>query len=83
MSAAPYLEIVELPSGEVILRRSDSTDGPSRALVTISFSEEAREHLGAYLGDVGRGMIGAGMQIVSQLQAAENPYPDGERSTLH
>jgi len=81
--SAPYLEIVELPSGEIVLRRSDSTAGQSLPLVTIRFSDEAREHLGALAGDVGRGMIGAGMQIVSQLQQAENTAPEGGRPTLH
>ena len=85
-TASPYLEIVELPSGEIVLRRTDSSEGQSLPLVTIRFSDEAREHLGAHLGDVGRGMIGAGMQIVGQLQGSAEAAPPEDGAgprTLH
>lgn len=83
MSAASFLEIVELPSGEIVLRRTDSSEGNNEPLVTIRFSEEAREHLGEHLSEVGRGMIGAGVQMVGQLHAKEAGVVDDERPTLH
>jgi hypothetical protein len=71
-----------------VLRRTDSSEGQSLPLVTIRFSEEAREQLGTHAGDVGRGMIGAGMQIVGQLQGAEGggesvAPPEESPRTLH
>lgn len=78
--ASPFLEIVELPSGEIVLRRNDS---PSDPLVTIRFNAEARQFLGEYLRDVGHGMISAGMQIVSQLQSQSAQADAAAQHTVH
>lgn len=82
MSSASFLEIVELPSGEVVLRRTDSSEGSNEPLVTIHFSEEAKAYLGSHTGEVGRGMIGAGVQLVGQLYA-KDAAQDEDRPTLH
>lgn len=66
--ATALLEVIELPTGEVVLRRADSSEGSSEPLVTIKFSEEAKQILGANAGDLGKTMIGVGLQIVAQLQ---------------
>lgn len=82
MSAASFLEIVELPSGEVVLRRTDSSEGNNEPLLTITFSAEAKGFLGENLGEVGRAMVGAGIQLVGQLYAKNEPAED-EHPTLH
>ena len=41
--SASFLEIVELPTGEIVLRRSDEEH--SEPLVTMSFSQELLEFL--------------------------------------
>jgi hypothetical protein len=58
------LEIVELPSGDIVLRR---TDGEGEPFVRIQFSTEARDLLGDASLDLGRAMIGAGVQIVGHM----------------
>lgn len=69
MSVAAFLEIVETDDGDVVLRRADSTEGNSEPLVSIRFSAEAKAMLGDHLGDIARGMIGAGVQMAGQVQA--------------
>ena len=69
MSVAAFLEIVETDDGDVVLRRADSTEGNPEPLVSIRFSAEAKAMLGDHLGDIARGMIGAGVQMAGQVQA--------------
>ena len=65
-SASPTeLEIVELSSGEIVLR---SRDGEQNPLVTVRFSSEVRHYLGQAVGDVGKAMIGAGVELVGEMQ---------------
>ena len=70
MSTSSFFEIVELASGEVVLRRVDSD---SESLVKIQFSEEARLYLGDATAEVGKAMIGTGLQMVGKMyeQSAE------------
>lgn len=61
--SASFLEIVELPNGEIVLRRSDGENEP---LLTLNFSEEAKVFLqGNYL-DVAKVMFDAGINEVSR-----------------
>lgn len=62
--ASSRLEIVELPSGEIVLRR---TDGEGEPFVRIQFSNEAKTLLGEASLDLGKAMIGAGVQIVGHM----------------
>lgn len=78
MSAAAFLEIVETEEGDVILRRADSMEGSSEPLVAIRFSPEARAMLGTHLGEIARGMIGAGVQLAGQLQATQGMVAEDE-----
>jgi hypothetical protein len=72
MSAANYLEVVQTEDGEVLLRRTDSTEGTAEPLVALRFSPEIRALLGTHLNEVALAMLGAGMQASSQLaQAAD------------
>ena len=61
------LEVVELPDGDIVLRRSDSTQGSGQPLVMIRFSGEARELLAGQAGNLGKSMIAAGLQMVGQM----------------
>lgn len=62
------LEIVELENGDVVLRRSDSSAGSSEPFVTIHFSEEAKSLVNQQTGQLGRFMIGVGLQMVARTQ---------------
>ena len=59
-----FLEIVELESGEVVLRRVDGKGGP---LVTIDFSEETKVFLNNQVIEIGKAMIGAGIGVVGEM----------------
>lgn len=83
MSAASFLEVVEMDDGEIVLRRTDSSPGSAEPLVSIRFSAEARAFLGEHLGDIARGMIGTGVQLAGQLAAAAAEPADDEPRLLH
>ncbi len=82
MSVAAFLEIVETEEGDVLLRRTDSSPGVSEPLVSIRFSPEVRLMLAGHLGEVARAMIGAGVQMTSQLQAGHGVVADDEEPRL-
>ena len=86
---AELLEIVELPEGEIVLRRADSSGGSGEPLASIRFSAEARELLGGHAGNLGKAMIAAGLQMVGQIfqeqqsgmaepDAADSPQSEAE-----
>ncbi len=58
------LEIVELESGEIVLRRTDGVGSP---LVEIKFSDEVRVLLSEFSLDIGKAMVGAGVQAVGEV----------------
>ena len=58
------LEIVELSSGEIVLRRADGVGEP---LVKIKFSDEVRVLLSEHSLDIGKAMVGAGVQAVGEV----------------
>jgi hypothetical protein len=66
--AASLLEIVELASGEFVLRRPG---GDGEPLVRIRFSPESREYLSDARLDVAKAMIEAGIQTAAQLAGGE------------
>ncbi|MGI9282602.1 MAG: hypothetical protein ACR2PX_23650 [Endozoicomonas sp.] len=79
--AASFLEIVELPTGEIVLRRSDEDGEP---LLTMKFSEEAKQYLEGEHLQVAKAMFDAGMQEVAELtspQSSEEEIP--ENRVLH
>ena len=79
--AASFLEIVELLSGEIVLRRNDDDGEP---LLTMKFSEEAKMYLeGEYL-QVAKVMFDAGMQEVAELTRPQSSEEDSsETRVLH
>jgi hypothetical protein len=80
LMSSSLLEIVELSSGEIVLRRVDDSDAP---LVKIQFSDEAELFLGDAKGDVGRAMIGTGVQLVGRLYDQGTAQEDEVCETLH
>lgn len=84
MSADLY-EVIELPSGEIALRRAGEEGEP---LVRIHFSEESLHFLQDAKYEVAKAMIEAGMEAASELAIAsvETDTADIEREstkTLH
>lgn len=63
------LEIVELENGEVVLRRSDTSEGSSEPFVTIKFSEEAKGLVNNQSAQLARFMISVGLQMVAKIHA--------------
>jgi hypothetical protein len=66
--AASLLEIVELASGEVVLRRPGGDGAP---LVEIRFSPESRQYLSDARLEVAKAMIEAGIQAAAHLAGGE------------
>lgn len=78
MSADLY-EVIELPSGEIALRRAGEEGEP---LVRIKFSEESLQFLQDAKYEVAKAMIEAGMEAASELAmtSIDNEIGDIERS---
>lgn len=62
--SSSFLEIVEMPNGDIVLQRSDDDSEP---LVVIQFSEESRVYLMDNSLEVARAMIQAGIQTAARL----------------
>ena len=62
------LEIVEMPNGDVVLRRAGDD---SESLVRIQFSDEARQFLPEGRLEVARVMIHAGIQAAAELAGGQ------------
>jgi len=58
-------EIVELPDGEIALRRADESGEP---LVSIKFSEESLYFLNESKIDIAKAMIEAGLEAAGEIQ---------------
>jgi hypothetical protein len=95
--SASLIEIIQLPSGEIVVRRvdADSDDADVEPLAKISFSNEARDFMGDAAMEVARAMIQAGLdtvsdimdeidQLAAQEEAEEDAHPQGfSERTLH
>lgn len=64
--SSSFYEILELSSGEIVLKRSDE-DAAGEALVTIRFSAESIAFLGGGRFEVAKAMIEAGMEAAGEL----------------
>lgn len=69
-----YLELVELPNGDIVLQRSEGDDKP---IVTIRFSNEARDHISGSHLELAKVMIQAGLEA-AQLMSDDLPFDDEE-----
>lgn len=63
--SSSLLEVLELSTGDIVLRRSDDSESPP--LVTIRFSEESIHHLGNARFEVAKAMIEAGIEAANEL----------------
>lgn len=59
-----YWEIVELENGEIALQAADGDDAP---LMTIQFSEQAKDRLQQQHVEIAKVMISAGMAVAQQM----------------
>lgn len=64
-------EIVELPDGDVVLRRVDDED--AEPLVKIHFSAESLDYLGESKFAIARAMIEAGMDAATDETSDDVP----------
>ena len=62
--SSTVLEIVELPSGEIALRRSN---GEGEPLVKIAFSKETDEMMPVMKLEIAKAMMEAGVQAYADL----------------
>ena len=68
-----FLEIVELPDGRIVLRRSEDQE----ALLTLDFSADAKGFLQGQHVEVAKAMIGVGVQMAGRLAEGEMASADG------
>jgi len=68
--SSSLLEVLELSTGDIVLRRSDDSDSPP--LVTIRFSEESIHHLGNARFEVAKAMIEAGIEMANDLSMKDD-----------
>ena len=62
--SSSVLEIVELPDGDIVLRRADDDSEP---LLNIRFSDEADTNMPEIRLEVAKAMIQAGIQAYAEL----------------
>ncbi|MDD7805781.1 MAG: hypothetical protein PUP46_09545 [Endozoicomonas sp. (ex Botrylloides leachii)] len=70
---ASFLEIVELPNGEIVLRRGDEEGEP---LLTLYFSEEAKSYLQGNHLDIAKIMFDAGLHEVTRQGESKDKQDD-------
>ncbi|OPX56985.1 hypothetical protein SAMN02745127_00820 [Oceanospirillum multiglobuliferum] len=80
MSDSPFLEIVELADGDVILQSADDENG--EPLVRIRFAPEIVEHLRGASFDIAREMLDKAIQD-SRLWGEAGEDDVSEARTLH
>lgn len=64
-----FLEIIELPNGDIVLKRAD---GDGEPLVNIRFSDESKHYMPDSKLEIARVMIQAGIEAAAELNAEEN-----------
>lgn len=69
-----FLEIVELPDGRIVLRRAEDEE----VLVTLDFSEQAREFLQGQHVEVAKAMFNTGVQLVGRMMEGDFDFQDDE-----
>ncbi|MFK7730033.1 MAG: hypothetical protein AB8B48_00275 [Pseudomonadales bacterium] len=74
-----FLEIVELPNGEIVLLRAD---GEGEPLVNIRFSEESKTHMPEARLEIARAMIQAGIETAVMLSEENEDGPGDLRGAF-
>lgn len=72
------LELIELPNGEIALKRADSDEKP---LVEIRFSEESEMAMDDVKMHVARAMVEAGIEAFAELNTV--PVEDEVPPSIH
>ena len=71
-----FFEVVQLANGDIALKRTGESSEP---MVTIHFSEDVRAYLGNNLDEVGRAMVGAGVESASKVTELEDHFGNRTR----
>jgi hypothetical protein len=66
--SSSFLEIIELPNGDIVLQRADGEGDP---ILNISFSDESKTYMPKGRMDIARAMIHAGIQAVAEMSGAQ------------
>ncbi|APQ11501.1 ABC transporter ATP-binding protein [Pseudomonas oryzihabitans] len=74
-----YLEIVELSDGRIVLRRADDEE----ALVTLEFSNDAKDFLHGQQIEVAKAMFNLGVQMAGRLAEGDSLQRDDQPRVLH
>jgi len=74
MTASLY-EIIELPNGDVVLRRVDEDGEP---LLSIRFSPESQHYLKEGKFEIAKAMIEAGLEVAGDLMAMDQAHDVSE-----
>lgn len=75
------LEIIELASGEIVLKRGG--DNNNEPLVNIRFSEESKAYLGEAEMEVAKVMLQAGIQAAAHITEKRRAAEEGVEHVLH
>ena len=75
-----YWEIVELETGEIALKSVNGNDAP---LVTIQFSQQAKEQMHQQHVEIARVMISAGMAVAQQIEEEALEDEQDEDAVVH
>jgi hypothetical protein len=82
--SSAFLEIVEMPNGDIALQSSDEGSEP---LVIIQFSRESRVYLMDSTLEVARAMIQAGIETAARLaeqgEGESDITVDGQPRIIH
>jgi hypothetical protein len=76
--SSSVLEIVELPDGDIVLRRADDDSEP---LLNIRFSDETDASMPEIRLEVAKAMIQAGIQAYAEL-TEQVAYEEAEADTV-
>lgn len=68
-----FLEIVELPNGDIVLLRADGEGDP---LVNIRFSDESKSYMPDSRLEIARAMIQAGIETAVMLSENDDSAED-------
>ena len=73
-------EILELPSGEIVLQRAGEDAEP---LIRIRFSDQARAYMLDASLDVAKAMVEAGVKVLSDINQAAADNAESEPPPPH
>lgn len=69
-----FLEIIELPDGRLVLRRAED----ETVLVTLDFSEQAKEFLQGQHVEIAKAMFNTGVQMAGKVMDDDYDFYEEE-----